>query len=108
MDLLMEYKWVLLVGAEASFWLLSGLFLVLRYWVGLDRISLLFLVLIVADNLVILGLGVLDYLYTGEFATYQFAIAAVLLYGVTFGKRDFARLDAFLKRKIAKRKQKAR
>ena len=108
MDLLMEYKWALLVGAEASFWLLSGVFLVLRYWAGLDRLSVVFLVLIVADNLVILGLGVLDYLYTGEFATYQFAIAAVLLYGVTLGKRDFKRLDAYLKRKIEKRKQKAR
>ena len=104
MDLLIEHKWVLLIGAEASFWLLSGVFLVLRYWVGLDRLSLVFLVLIVADNLVILGLGVLDYLYTGEFATYQFAIAAVLLYGITLGKRDFKRLDAYLKRKIEKRK----
>jgi hypothetical protein len=108
MDHLMEYKWALLVGAEASFWLLSGLFLVLRYWAGLDRLSLVFLALIVADNLVILGLGVLDYLYTGEFATYQFAIAAVLLYGVTLGKRDFARLDAYLKRRISKRKQKVK
>jgi hypothetical protein len=108
MDLFMDYKWVLLVGAEASFWLLSGLFLVLRYWAGLDRLSLVFLALIVADNLVILGLGVLDYLYTGEFATYQFAIAAVLLYGVTLGKRDFARLDAYLKRRISKRKQKVK
>lgn len=105
MDLLMEYKWALLVGAEASFWLLSGAFLVLRYWAGLDRLSVVFLALIVADNLVILGLGVLDYLYTGEFATYQFAIAAVLLYGITLGKRDFKRLDASLKRKIKKRKR---
>jgi hypothetical protein len=108
MDLLMEYKWALLVGAEASFWLLSGLFLVLRYWAGFDRLSLVFLALIVADNILILGLGVLDYLYTGEFAAYQVAIAVVLLYGVTFGKRDFARLDAYLKRRIKKRKHRAR
>jgi hypothetical protein len=108
MDLLMEYKWAMLVGAEISFWVLSGVFLVLRYWAGLDRVSVVFLILIVMDNLVILGLGVLDYLSTGEFATYQFAIAAVLLYGVTFGKRDFARLDAYLKRKITKRKQRIR
>ena len=104
MDLLMEHKWVLLVGAEASFWLLSGLFLVLRYWVGLDRLSMVLLALILVDNLVILGLGLLDYLYTGVFATYQFAIIAVLLYGITFGKRDFARLDAYLKRRVPRRK----
>jgi hypothetical protein len=104
MDLLMEHKWVLLVGAEASFWLLSGTFLVLRYWAGLDQLSLVFLALILVDNLIILGLGILDYLYTGVFATYQFAIVAVLLYGITFGKRDFARLDAYLKRKVTRRK----
>ena len=107
MDLLMEYRWALLVGAEVSFWLLSVVFLVLRYWAGLDRLSVVFLALIVADNLVILGLGVLDYLYTGEFATYQFAIAALLLYGITLGKRDFKRLDAYLQRKITKRKPRA-
>ena len=94
----------MLVGAEVSFWVLSGVFLVLRYWAGLDRLSVVFLILIVADNLVILGLGVLDYLHTGEFASYQIAIAAVLLYGATFGKRDFKRLDAYLKRKITKGK----
>lgn len=104
MDFLLEYKWVLLVGAETSFWVLSGVFLVLRYWVGLNRASVVFLVLIVVDNIAILGLGVLDYLRTGEFASYQIAIAAVLIYGVTFGKRDFKRLDAYLKRKVTERK----
>ena len=107
MDFLVEYKWVLLVGAEASFWLLSVVFLVLRYWAGFDRASIVFLVLIVVDNLVILGLGAVDYLLTGEFEAYQITILIVLLYGVTFGKRDFKRLDAYLKRKITKRKQRA-
>ncbi|CAN5655862.1 hypothetical protein BH18ACT11_BH18ACT11_20610 [soil metagenome] len=107
MDFLMDYKWVLLVGAETSFWLLSVAFLVLRYWAGFERASIVFLVLIVVDNLVILGLGVMDYLLTGEFETYQITILIVLLYGVTFGKRDFKRLDAYLKRKITKRKQRA-
>jgi hypothetical protein len=103
----MDYKWLLLLGAETSFWLLSVVFLVLRYWAGFDRASIVFLVLIVLDNLVILGLGIMDYLLTGEFETYQITIVIVLLYGVTFGKRDFKRLDAYLKRKITKRKQRA-
>lgn len=108
MDFLLEYKWALLVGAETLFWFLSGVFLVLRYWLGLDRMSFMFLVLIVVDNIAILGLGVVDYLRTGEFASYQIAIAAVLIYGVTFGKRDFKRLDAYLKRKVTERKNRVR
>jgi hypothetical protein len=105
MGFLMDHKWILLVGAETTFWLLSVVFLVLRYWAGFDRVSIVFLVLIVVDNLVIMGLGVLDYLLTGQFEAYQITIVVVLLYGVTFGKRDFKRLDAYLKRTITKRKQ---
>jgi hypothetical protein len=101
-SLLLENKWFFLIGAEVSFWVLSGAFLVLRYWFGSDRGSLVLLGLIVLDNLFILALGVLDYLSTGEFAVYQIAIAAVLVYGLTFGKGDMKRLDAYLKKRVAR------
>ncbi len=103
-NLLLENKWLFLIGAEVSFWVLSGAFLVLRYWFGSDRGSLVLLGLIVLDNLFILALGVLDYLSTGEFAVYQIAIAGVLIYGLTFGKRDMKRLDAYLKQRITRLK----
>ena len=99
--MLLENKWWFLIGAEVSFWVLSGAFLVLRYWFGSDRGSLVLLALIVLDNLFILALGILDYLSTGEFATYQLVIAAVLIYGLTFGKGDMKRLDAYLKKRVA-------
>jgi hypothetical protein len=99
-NLLLDNKWFFLVGAEVSFWVLSGAFLVLRYWFELSRASFVMLGLIVLDNLFILGMGVLDYLHTGEFAAYQIVIAAVLVYGLTFGKKDFKRLDAYLHRKV--------
>lgn len=101
-DLLLENKWLFLIGAEVSFWVLTGAFLVLRYWFGSDRGSLVLLALIVLDNLFILALGVLDYLSTGEFAAYQLVIAAVLIYGLTFGKGDMKRLDAYLKKRVAR------
>jgi hypothetical protein len=100
LDLLQENKWFFLVGAEVSFWVLSGAFLVLRYWFNLSRWSFVVLVLIVFDNLFILGMGVLDYLRTGEIAAYQVVIAAALVYGLTFGKHDFKRLDVYLQRKV--------
>lgn len=106
-DLLLENKWWFLIGAEVSFWVLSGAFLVLRYWFDSDRGSLVLLALIVLDNLFILALGVLDYLSTGEFASYQLVIAAVLIYGLTFGKGDMKRLDAYLKKRVARWKGRA-
>lgn len=101
-SLLLENKWGFLIGAEVSFWVLSVVFLVLRYWFGSDRGSLVLLALIVIDNLFILALGVLDYLSTGVFAAYQLVIAAVLIYGLTFGKGDMKRLDAYLKKRVAR------
>ena len=101
-SLLLENKWLFLIGAESSFWVLSGAFVLLRYWFASDRGSLVLLALIVLDNLFILALGVLDYLSTGEFAAYQIVIAAVLIYGLTFGRGDMKRLDAYLKKRVAR------
>ena len=107
MDFILEYKWSFLIGAEVSFWVLSFAFLALRYLFDLDRASFVVLGLIVVDNLFIAGLGLLDYTRTGEFSTYQFVAVAIVVYGLTFGKRDFKRLDAYLKRKVMRWKHRA-
>lgn len=101
MDYILEYKWFFLIGAEVSFWVLSFAFLLLRYMLDLDRASFVVLALIVVDNLFIAGLGVVDYLRTGEFAAYQLIALAIIVYCLTLGKRDFKRLDAYMKRKVA-------
>ena len=108
MDFILEYKWFFLIGAEVSFWVLSFVFLALRYLFDLDRASFIVLVLIILDNLFIAGLGFLDYTRTSEFSTYQFIAVALIVYGLTFGKQDFKRLDAYLKRKVMQRKGQAR
>lgn len=102
LDLLLDNKWLFLIGAEVSFWVLSAAFLLLRYWLGLDRGSFVLLTLVVLDNLFILALGILDYLRTGEFAAYQIVIAAVLAYVLTVGRGDMRRLDAYLKERAAR------
>lgn len=101
MEFVLDNKWFFLIGAEVSFWVLSVAFLALRYLFDLDRASLVILALIVLDNALIAGLGFLDYQRTGEFASYQIVAAAIVVYGLTYGKKDFRRLDAYLKRKLA-------
>lgn len=107
MEFVLDNKWVFLVGAEVSFWVLSGAFLLLRYLFDLGRASVVVLALIILDNLFIAGLGVLDYLRTGEFATYQLIALAIIVYGLTFGKQDFKRLDRYMKRKVMRWKGEA-
>jgi len=107
MEFVLDNKWIFLIGAEVSFWALSVAFLLLRYLFDLGRASVVVLALIILDDLFIAGLGALDYLRTGEFAIYQFIAAAIIVYGLTFGKQDFKRLDAYLKRRVARWKGQA-
>lgn len=104
-DLLVDHKWFLLMGAEVVFWVCAAAFFLTRYWFEMGRLGNLFLVMIVAEevlaNLFILGLGALDYRQAGKITGYQVAIVAFVLYALTLGRHDARRLDAFLKGKVA-------
>lgn len=108
MSLLAEYKWHILITAEVLFWVFSISFLIVRYWFQLNRLSLIFLVLFIVNDLFILSLAVLDYMRTGEFSNYQLIIAAILIYALTYGKKDFKKLDAYLKGKVKQWKNPSR
>jgi hypothetical protein len=101
MEFVLDNKWFFLVGAEVTFWVLSVAFLAMRYLFDLNRASVVVLALIILDNALIAGLGFLDFRRTGEFSAYQLVAAAIVVYGLTYGTRDFRRLDAYLKRKVA-------
>ena len=110
MDLLIEYKWVLLVGTEVVFWICAVAFFVARYWFEMGRLGNLLLVFIIVEevlaNLFILGLGALDYRQAGEITGYQVVAVAFILYALTLGRQDARRLDAYLKKKTARWKGK--
>ena len=98
----MELRWILAVGAEATFWTLLVVFLLLRYRFGLERASIAVLVAIVLDHVVIFSLGAWDFARTGAVSPYTVAILALLVYALTCAKRDIVRLDAWAKRRFAR------
>src|ERR687896_58664 len=93
----MELKWILAIVLEAGFWIMLAAFLVLRYRYGMEGITRLFVVGIVA-------LGVWDFARTGEVSGYTLFIAALLAYALTWGKKDLRRLDAWMARKVRPRR----
>jgi len=99
----MELKWMLAVGAEATFWVLFVAFLLLRYRFGRDGASMAVLALIVADHLVFVALGVWDYAETGRVSTFTLVVVGLLLYALTLGRRDMRRVDAWAKRRFTPR-----
>lgn len=72
----------------------------------MGRLGNLLLALIVVEevlaNLFILGLGALDYQQAGQITSYQVVTVVFILYALTLGRQDARRLDAYLKRKVAR------
>ncbi|CAM3649543.1 hypothetical protein [Mesobacillus zeae] len=102
MDFILEHKWIFLIVAEAVFWISVLTFLTLRYWFRLKKLSLVFFLLFIVNDMWIAAMGFMDYLNTGEFTRYQVIILIFLVYALTYGKTDFKRLDVFIQRKVAK------
>jgi hypothetical protein len=101
----MELKWILAIALEAGFWIMLAAFLVLRYRYGMEGITRLFVVGVVADTLGIVGLGVWDFANAGDVSGYTLFIAALLAYALTWGKKDLRRLDAWMARKVRPRRR---
>jgi hypothetical protein len=99
----MEIKWILAMALEAGFWIMLAAFLVLRYRFGMEGITRLFVIGVVLDTAGILALGVWDFAVTGKVSGYTLFIAALIAYGLTWGKKDLKRLDAWMARKVRPR-----
>jgi hypothetical protein len=96
----MDVKWLLAIALEAGFWLMLAAFLVLRYRYGIERVTRLFVIGVVIDTAGILALGIWDFASTAELSVYTLFIAALIAYGLTAGRHDLERLDAWMARKI--------
>ena len=101
----MELKWILAVALEAGFWIMLAAFLVLRYRYGMERVTRLFVIGVVLDTAGLLALGVWDFVATGNVNAYTLFIAGILVYALTLGKRDMARLDAWMSRRLSPRRR---
>ena len=104
MDFILDYKWFFLITAEVVFWVCAIAFLLLRYWFQLKKLSLFVLIIFIVNDLWIALLAYFDYQRTGEFSIYQIIIVIIIVYAMTFGKSDFKKLDAFIKRWVAKKR----
>ncbi len=101
MEFLSTYRYILLIGAEVVFWLTLSTFFILRYIFRLKKASIFVLPIFLINEIFIAFLAYMDYQYTGEFSAYQLIIIILILYSLTFGKKDFQRLDYWIQKQIA-------
>jgi hypothetical protein len=98
-----ELKWILAVGCEVAFWTLFLTFLLLRYRYGRDDASIAVLIAIIADHVIVLGLGVWDYVEEGRVNLFTAFVCAILVYSLTIGRGHTERVDAWARRRFRPR-----
>src|SRR5690625_7332338 len=99
-NFILEYKWLFFIFGEIIFWGSIIGFLLLRYGLGLDKLSKYLIIIWLLSDLWLLALGVLDYIETGSIDAFQIVIVVVLIYVFTAGKSDLQKLDRMIKRKF--------
>lgn len=106
METIYDLKWGLFLGAEILFWLLIVIFLVTRYWFELERISQWCIVFVILSNVFQAFLAGVDIYYKGEVSIFQIVIIIFIFYAVTYGSKDFQKLDRFIRKKVSTYKNK--
>ncbi len=102
MNMLLEYQWEIFIVAEVLSFASLLMFGIIRYFLGKQRLSLLFIAAFLAFLVFEAVLGLVIYKQTGEFSTFQLVITIFVLYACTFGIVDFLRLDRWMRQKIGK------
>ncbi|SFI85235.1 hypothetical protein [Thermoflavimicrobium dichotomicum] len=102
LEFLSSYRYIFLVGAEVVFWGALTSFLILRYVFRLEKVSFIAIPIILINECFIAFLGYIDYQVTGKFSAFQVITLIIILYSLTYGKKDLKRLDHFVKRQVAK------
>jgi hypothetical protein len=93
-------RWVLLIATEVIFWTGLVAFFTLRYGLKRPDLSRLVIVFVVAEHVALLLYGLIDFLLTRRWDTYQSIIAGILTYMLIFGRKDLARLDGWVARRV--------
>jgi hypothetical protein len=93
-------RWALLLGTEVIFWTGLVAFFALRYGLKRPDLSRLVLVFVIGEHVALLIFGIVDFVRTGTWSIYQSTIAGILGYMVIWGRKDLARLDGWVGRRV--------
>ena len=93
-------RWALLLGTEITFWCGLITFFALRYGLNRPDLSRLVLIFVIGEHIALLVFGIVDFVRTGTWSIYQSIIAGILGYMLLWGKKDLARLDGWVGRRV--------
>ena len=93
-------RWALLLGTELVFWFGLITFFALRYGLKRPDLSRLVLIFVIGEHVALLLFGIVDFVRTGSWSFYQSIILGILTYMLIWGRKDLARLDGWVARRV--------
>jgi hypothetical protein len=93
-------RWVLLIATEIIFWLGLITFFALRYGLKRPDLSRLVILFVIGEHIALLVFGIVDFVRTGTWSFYQSIILGILTYMLIWGRKDLARLDSWVARRV--------
>lgn len=108
-EAIINYKWWLLLTFEILAWTSTFLMLYARYFMESDRVFKIATILVVVTGIVPhISLAILDIVQEGKINAFPIVIVALIIYGLTFGKKAVQNLDRAVKRWADNKKGKTR
>ena len=107
MQFILEYKWWILIGLEVLAWIFTFFMFYARYgmksnfWFKVGVI--MFTITGVIPQVII---GFLNFISKWEIDWFTLIIVVLIIYGLTFGRKEVKKLDAWMQKKFSQ-KQKA-
>lgn len=103
MDFIIENRWWLLLFFEVLAWIATIFMLFARYKLQSQSLFKWGVVLTVLTGVVPhVTLGIVNYIESRRVDVYTVVIVGLIIYGLTLGKKDIQRLDAWAKQYFAK------
>lgn len=105
MELIIEYKWILLITLEVFAWAATFFMFYARYKIQsrlwFQVASVIFALTGVIPQVL---LGIVNYVITKELDLFTLVILLLVVYGFTIGKQQVKKLDAWAQRKFSRKR----
>lgn len=106
MDMILQYKWAILLGFEALAWTATFFMFYARYRLA-SEFWFRFCAVVLALTGVIpqVTMGIINFINNREIDIFTLVIVILIIYGMTLGKKDVKRLDRWMQKTFGKHQQ---
>ncbi|TCP18998.1 hypothetical protein EV207_1686 [Scopulibacillus darangshiensis] len=106
MTFLLMYKWVILICLEVLAWLSTFFMFYARYGLKSNKLFKLGVFLTVLTGVIPqVTLGIINFASTREVDVFTIVLVIIIIYGLTFGKKEVKKLDKWVQRKFVGKKE---